>query len=394
MSNSSIYAVIGCGMQGVAEAYDLAVFGNASLIVMADRDCSVADRAATRINELTGKTIAKPVELDASHVSNVVQLLKKHNVTVCCGAAHYALNLPLSQASLEAGAHFCDMGGNTGVVMQQHELHNEAVSKGIGIVPDCGIAPGTANVLAARAIKHIRCHAVQIYCGGLPQSRDLPLGYRVVFSVSGLTNEYTGSCSEIRDGNIVSVPAFTEKEELVLPEPVGHSEAFLTSGGTSTGPLSFHGKVKHYGYKTVRYPGHYDVIRSMIDMGFLDLNPIQVDGKSVVPREVFHTLASQYWNYPDEPDLLVLRVIAKGLNEAGEPVVMSQDLMDFQDMKTGFTAMERTTAFSTAIVAAELASGQLGPGVHFLESAFDPDRFVEALAKRNLNVSTLINIAK
>jgi lysine 6-dehydrogenase len=394
MSNNPVYAVIGCGMQGVAEAYDLSVFGKASLIVMVDRDFSLAYTASARINRLAGRTIATPVELDASDISNVVQLLNKYKVTVCCGAAHYALNLLLSQASLEAGAHFCDMGGNTGVVMQQHELHDAAVSKGIGIVPDCGIAPGTANILAARAMKHIQCESVQIYCGGLPQSRELPLGYRIVFSISGLTNEYTGHCSEIRNGKIVSVPAFNEKEELVLPEPVGQCEAFLTSGGTSTGPLSFHGKVNHYGYKTVRYPGHYNLIRTMIDMGFLDLNPVKVDGKPIVPRNMFHALAGKYWHYPDEPDLLVLQVVAKGLNDKSEPVVMTQDLMDFQDKKTGFTAMERTTAFSAAIVAESLAFGKLDSGVLFLESAIDPDQFVDSMAKRNLNVSTLINVLK
>jgi lysine 6-dehydrogenase len=393
MKKNPVYAVIGCGMQGVAEAYDLVRFGGAETVVMADRYLKTAEQAADRVNRLTGQTKAVPVKLDASRPADVVRVLRDHRVTVCCGAAHYALNLSLSEASLEAGTHFCDMGGNTTVVMQQHRLNDAAQRKNVGIVPDCGIAPGTANILASRAIRRIDCDSVQIYCGGLPVSRDLPLGYKIVFSVAGLTNEYTGTCSEIRDGRIVSVPAFTEKENLVLPEPVGRCDAFLTSGGTSTGPVSFSGKLTRYGYKTVRYPGHYDAVRSMIDMGLLRLDPVRIDGRDIIPREVFHALASNYWNHPDEPDLLVLRVVAKG-RTGGRPVTMTQDLMDFQDPETGFSAMERTTAFSAAIIAEALAAGMLGPGVHYLERAVDPDWFVAEMAKRALHVTTLIDSAE
>ncbi|MGB3975153.1 MAG: saccharopine dehydrogenase C-terminal domain-containing protein [bacterium] len=391
-TNKSIYAVIGCGMQGVAEAYDLVRFGHAEKVVMVDLRREAAEQAAASVNMLTESDRAVSIAIDASRGDDIVRMLRDHNVTVCCGAAHYALNYELSKAALEAGAHFCDMGGNTEVVMKQHLLHDPAMQKNIGIVPDCGIAPGTANILAARAIKHIECDSIQMYCGGLPVSRDLPLGYKLVFSISGLTNEYTGNCIEIRDGRIVSVPAFTEKEALVLPEPVGACEAFLTSGGTSTGPISFHGKLSSYGYKTVRYPGHYATVRSMIDMGLLELDPVQVAGQDVVPRDLFHVLASAYWDYPDEPDLLVLRVVAKGAID-GRPVTMIQDLMDIQDGKTGFSAMARTTAFSAAIIAEALASGVLGSGVHYLERSVDPDWFVEEMAKRSLHVVTLIESA-
>lgn len=391
--NDPIYAVIGCGMQGVAEAYDLVRFGHAEKVVMVDLHLQTVEQAAAGVNTLTGSSKAVPVTLDASRTEDVIQMLSDHNVTVCCGAAHYALNYDLSRASLAAGAHFCDMGGNTDVVMKQHMLHDEAKQRNIGIVPDCGIAPGTANILAARAIQHIDCDSIQMYCGGLPVSRNLPLGYKLVFSIAGLTNEYTGNCSEIRHGQIVSVPAFTEKENLVLPEPVGQCEAFLTSGGTSTGPISFQGRVTSYGYKTVRYPGHYDAIRTMIDMGMLQLNPVHVAGQDVVPRDLFHVLASSYWDYPNEPDLLVLRVVAKGKLD-GRPVTMVQDLVDIQDSKTGFSAMARTTAFSAAIVAEALATGILGAGVHYLERSIDPDWFVDEMAKRSLHVVTLIESAE
>ncbi|MCD4655403.1 saccharopine dehydrogenase NADP-binding domain-containing protein [bacterium] len=392
MNTKYVYAIMGSGKQGTAEGYDLARFGNAAEIIMADREYHLAETAATRINDMTGQSIAKPVKLDASNENTVTGFLQNHNVTTCCGAAHYELNLPLTRASINAGSHFCDMGGNTGIVNQQHKLHSLAVKKGVTIIPDCGIAPGTANILAARAIKQMDCNSVNIVCGGLPQSRDLPLGYRIVFSVQGLTNEYTGNCVEIRNGRIVEMPAFTEKEELTLPEPVGRCEAFLTSGGTSTGPWSFHGKLDQYCYKTVRYCGHYDTIRSMIDMGLLSLKPVPVRGVPVVPRDLFHVIASKYWDFPSEPDLLVMQVRAKGFNTSGESVEIIQDLMDFQDPETGFTAMERTTAFSASIIAILMAQGEINAGVHPLELSIDPDLMVEELKKRGIKIETKVKI--
>lgn len=389
--NDFVYAVIGCGMQGTAEAYDLAKFGNARRILMADRDIGKAQFSVSRVNRLTGRSIACPLGIDASDISAVTRMLVDQSVDVCCGAAHYSLNQSLTRASIAAGAHYCDMGGHTGIVMEQHALQDDAVAAGVSVIPDCGIAPGTANVLAARALHHIDCDSVRIFCGGLPQRRDLPLGYRVVFSLAGLTNEYTGQCMEIRDGRRVEIPAFSEREELILPEPLGCCEAFLTSGGSSTGPLSFAGRLKHYSYKTIRYPGHFDAVRAMIDLGLLNLEPLEVNGRTIVPRDVFHVLASRYWDFPDEPDLLVMRVVASGRNPAGHTVQMIQDLLDYQDPDTGFTAMERTTAYSTAIVASGLAAGVFETGVLFLEQAMDPERLVVELARRGIRITTTIN---
>jgi len=386
----SVYAVIGSGKQGTAEGYDLVRFGGAEKVLMADRDHDRARRAASRINALTGRHAAVPVMVDASSEKDVTAMLIAHHVGTCCGAAHYALNVGLTRAAIAAGAHFCDMGGHTGMVHQQHRLHTAAEKKGVTVIPDCGIAPGTANVLAARAIRNIQCDAVRIYCGGLPQNRDLPLGYRVVFSVQGLTNEYTGMCTEIRNGKIVKIPAFTEKETIDLPDPVGRCEAFLTSGGTSTGPWSFQGKVNTYGYKTLRYPGHYDTMRTLIEMGFLDTEPVKMDGGAVVPRKLFHHLAGRFWDFPDEPDLLVMQVQARGRNAEDVPVEMIQNLLDFHDHKTGITAMERTTAFSAAIVAQMLNRGDVAPGVQPLELAVDPDAMVRALREREIHIETTV----
>ncbi|MBN1551099.1 saccharopine dehydrogenase NADP-binding domain-containing protein [bacterium] len=388
MKHRFTYAVIGSGMQGTAEAYDLARFGDASRIYMADINKNLAENSAQRVNKLVKRDVAKGVCLDAKNRSDVLKLLNQCDT--CCAAAHYTLNFQLTELAIESGTHFCDLGGNTGVVLRQHELSGKAVDRDVSVVPDCGLAPGLGNVLAARAISEFRCDSVQIRCGGLPQDPKPPLGYKIVFSPAGLTNEYTGICTEIRDGDIVEVPAFTELESISFPEPVGNCEAFLTSGGTSTGPWSFLGKTQNYGYKTVRYPGHYSLVKAMIDLGLLDTEPLDVKGLSIVPRDLFHELISSKLQFQDDKDLVVLRVTANGKNDNGLSVRLIQEMIDFQDNDTGFSAMERTTAYPAAIVAIMMTNREIPSGVHALENVVDGRVMIKELAKRGIDISVNI----
>jgi len=186
MSENYKYAVLGSGMQGTALGYDLARFGGASRIIMCDIRNDAAQVAAGRINVLSGKSIAEGHQLNAEKLEETKSLLS--DVDTCCGAAHYALNLGLTRISIDSGCHFCDMGGNTGVVRQQHKLNSRAKEKGVSVIPDCGLAPGLGNTLAARALDHMNCTSIQIRCGGLPQNPQPPLGYAIVFSVAGIHN--------------------------------------------------------------------------------------------------------------------------------------------------------------------------------------------------------------
>ena len=388
MTKKYTYAVIGSGMQGSAEGYDLAVLGDSKKIYMADQNINAAESACLRINRLSERNVAVPVELDATDVRAVKELLK--DADTCCAAAHYKLNPVLTQAAIETQTHFCDLGGNTDVVLEQYKYHELAQKNGIVVIPDCGLAPGLGNILAARSLEMMQCNSIQIRCGGLPQNPKPPLGYHLVFSVSGLTNEYTGMCREIRNGKIVEVPAFTEMEELVFPEPVGRCEAFLTSGGTSTGPDNFLGRVHDFGYKTVRYPGHFEKVRAMIDMGFLDLEPVEIETATIIPRNVFHVLAKNKLAFPGEKDLVVLRVISEGTSKTGSPQRIIQEMMDYYDDRTGYSAMERTTGYAATAVAIMMTKGEIPPGVHPLERVINGDEIIKELSKRKIMIKTSI----
>src|SRR5688572_23441264 len=131
----------------------------------------------------------------------------------------------------------------------------------------------------------------------------------------------------------------TEVETLEFPEPFGRMEAFQTSGGTSTLPDTFLGRVKELDYKTIRYPGHCEKFKTMIDLGLCSSDVVAVDGVTVAPRRLLGELLVQ--NLPhDEPDVVLVRV-----EFAGGGKRLTYDIIDRHDPKTGLSAMMRTTAF-------------------------------------------------
>ncbi|MGQ9601801.1 MAG: saccharopine dehydrogenase family protein [Candidatus Bipolaricaulia bacterium] len=382
------YLILGAGMQGTAAAYDFARFGEAETVVLADLDLERAEAAARRINRLTRGELARPARVDVTDERSLAQALR--GVDAVLSAVPYRFNLEITKAAIAASVGMCDLGGNTELVLEQLKLDPQAKEAGVTIVPDCGLAPGMANTLAVYAMSRMeRPREVRIWCGGLPQNPKPPLGYKLVFSIEGLTNEYFGKAYILRDGRVTEGETFTELEEIEFPPPVGRCEAFITAGGSSTCPWTFAGKLKTYEYKTVRYPGHYEKVKTLLELGLLDPEPIEVEGARVSPRELFHKVVPPRLAFPEERDLVVLRVACRG-EDQGAPIEIQLDLMEFHDEATGFSAMERTTAFPAAIVAEMVAKGELEHGVVPLERAVPPGPFVAELARRGFRLTETI----
>ena len=201
-----------------------------------------------------------------------------------------------------------------------------------------------------------------------------------------MLNNYFGKAYVLRNGKVTEIESFTEPEEIRFPEPLGKCEAFVTAGATSTCPWTFEGRLDSYDYKTVRYPGHYEKIRMLRDLGLLDQRPVSIKGASVVPRDLFVKVVGDKIAFPDDRDLVVLRVICRGRKNR-KPVELVLDMIEFYDPATGFSAMERTTGFSTGIVAAMLARGEIKEkGVVPLEIAVPSGPFVKDLHRRGMTV--------
>jgi lysine 6-dehydrogenase len=230
-----------------------------------------------------------------------------------------------------------------------------------------------------------RPRAVRVRVGGLPQKAHPPLNYFISFSIAGLTNEYFGKAYVLRDGNVTKIDTFSELEILEFPAPVGLCEAFVTTGGTSTCPWTFEGKLEEYEEKTVRYPGHYGKFKTMLELGLLDEKPVQVGKVKVVPRDVFHAVVGPVLTVDEPRDVVVLRVTVTG-GKAGREGRMDLEIMDFFDDKTRFSAMQRTTGFPAAIVAEMMARGEVAKGAVRLETAIDARTFVKTLPLRDIQL--------
>jgi lysine 6-dehydrogenase len=190
----------------------------------------------------------------------------------------------------------------------------------------------------------------------------------------------------LRDGEPRQVEALSEVEHVEFPEPVGTLEAFHTAGGLSTMPWSYHGRLRSMEYKTLRYPGHAEKIRTIRGLGLLDLEPVNVRGQNVVPREVFIACAEPRLKRPESHDLVALRVIAEGRREGRNRRIVF-DLLDYFDAATGISAMERTTGFSLSITGQLQVQGRVrGPGVTTPDLAMPADVYIEELRARNIEI--------
>jgi lysine 6-dehydrogenase len=386
------YAVLGAGRQGTAAAYDMARWGEAKRVILADYELDVARQAADRVNELTGRSVAEAGQVDVTDLPAVEDLLQE--VDSFLSAVPYYYNLNITKAAVRAKANMCDLGGHVGIARRQHEFDDEAKTAGISIIPNCGQVPGLGTTLMVYAMELLdEAVDVLMWDGGIPQKPRLPINYLLTFNIAGLTNEYAEPAIFIRDWQRTEVDTMTELETAEFPEPIGTLEAFVAGGGTDTMPWTFEGKVRTLQNKTLRHPGHFAQLRAYYDLGLWDLNPIKVGETEVVPRDVFHALFEPKVTFPEDKDLVIVRVKAVGKKDDQAAAALVQ-VIDYFDEGTGFTAMERCTGWTAALVAEMMARGQTPRGAGGVEQQVPAGPYVRELRQHGVDVTEEVTIIK
>jgi len=377
--------VLGAGLQGCATAFDLLQVKAVTQVTIADLH---PDRLAPFLVPYQGDPRLKPVKLDVKDHAAVVALMRGH-VSVMCALPYY-FNEPMTACAIEAGCHFCDLGGNTEIVFDQKKHHAAAEAKGLSVVPDCGLAPGMVNILAAEGIRRLdKAEKVKIYVGGLPKHPEPPLNYQIVYSLEGALDYYTTTSWILRGGKRAPVDALSELEPVEFPAPVGTLEAFHTAGGISTMPFTYEGKVDVLEYKTLRYPGHVAIMRPIRELGLISNDPIEVKGQRVVPRDLFIAAVTPKLLKPKAEDLVALRVEASGL-KGGKPASVAWQLVDYKDTARGISAMMRSTGYSLAITGLMQADGRVTrKGVLTPDEAMPYQPYVDELARRGVMIREL-----
>ena len=376
------YLILGSGRQGSAAAYDLALHGEAGKIILADAKLNVAQQAAQRVNQLSGNELAVGQELDVTDTNALQEVLE--GAQVALSAVPYTYNLAISRAAIACQTHLTDMGGNTAVVWKQLAFNDQARQAGVSIVPDCGMGPGLINTMGAYAIALLdESQEVIIYDAGLPQNPRPPWNYQLTFHINGLTNEMDGQAVFLRDGKITLVDTLTEPEFIEFPG-LGLLEADITSGGTSTAPWTFLGKLQRYENKVLRYPGHFEWLRAYKTLGLFSEQPVHVNGNTIIPRAIYHSLLEPKISAAEIRDVAIIRAQGIGIKDDRQ-AKLQIDLIDYFDEKTGFTAMERLTGWHCSILMAFQARGEIPAGVIPVELALAPDRFMAEFDRRGIS---------
>lgn len=377
------YAILGSGMQGTAAAYDLAKFAEDPRIIMGDMSLEQAEKAAARVNRLTGKDVCSAAQVDALNPDSLRTFLHEADIVISC--VPYWMHPQIAKIAIETITDMVDLGGNTDITMQTLELDAQAKEAEITLVPDTGLAPGLVNNVGLYLIENMdKCDSAKMYCGVLPQNPKPPFNYKLTFNVEGLVTEYDYEAIVLREGQIEKVPTLTELEDLHIDQ-LGDMEAFVTSGGTSTAPYTLQGKVTNYEYKTIRFPGHCERMKIFKDFGFWNESKVNVRGTEVVPKDVFNTVFGPELDKFVDQDLCAVRGVGIGTTN-GEPTRIQVDIFDKQDPETGFTSMERLTGFSTSIIAQEVVNGRVAKGAVRYENAMTGTDFLAALHKRGIDI--------
>ncbi len=363
--------VLGAGIVGRAAAWDLKRRGYG--VTIADVD-SVAAEQAARILSIGSATV------DVADEPAVRDLMSGRAAVI--SAVPYSFGVSLAAIAVDAGCHYFDFGGNPTIVKHQVRLDSAAAAAGVAVVPDCGLAPGVANVMATGLIEgsaasHV--DSVQIRVGCLPQQPTGALNYQLAFYPGGLINEYAEPCEVIEDGAVRTVDPLTRFEDVTW-DRWGPLEAFSTAGGTSTMCQDYAGRVQQLEYKTLRYPGHGVIFHAMRELGLFDEEPRRVDNATVAPRSVLLDLLAA--NLPGGgPDVVLVRVEMR----LGTAVTT----LEIEDVHDGtHSALARTTAFPATALCDLILRGEVSfRGAAAMTAVAPADPLLDELAATGISVT-------
>jgi len=379
--------VLGCGNIGSVVAKDFAESLPSAEVILADMNETRAKEVASKVSQDNVSWI----KVDASNHNELVNTLKKFDIAI--GALPGEIGYRVCKASCDAGIDMVDVSYMPEDVMT---LQKDASKAGISILPDCGMSPGLGSVLVGYAASKLdKVETVHMLNGGLPEKPIPPLGYVITWSVKDLIDMYSRKVNIVREGKIVQVPAMSGLQEIIFPG-VGKLEAFYTDGLRTM--LHTLKNAKNMWEKSLRYPGHVEKIGLLKDLGFFEDKELKIEKLSVSPKEVTAKLLESKLKRKDIEDIVVMLIEVEG-TENGKRVQYAYHALDHYDKKRRVTAMARTTAYTTSVVAQLLAQkvikekGVVPPEKLGMDNELY-DKFMSLMKKRNINVKESRKIIK
>jgi lysine 6-dehydrogenase len=329
-------AVLGAGMVGRAIALDLA------------KDYAVTsfDISAANLQELKSRNPSiQTVTADLSQFAEYNNWLSSFDIIVT--AVPGFMGYKTLEAVINAGKNVVDISFFPEDALQSDKL---AKQKGITAITDCGVAPGISNIILGRCNEEMKIDSFECYVGGLPKYPKPPFYYKAPFSPMDVIQEYIRPARLMENGKIVVKPALSEREVIQFDE-VGELEAFNTDGLRSLLYTMRH--IPDMKEKTLRYPGHIDLIIALQQSGFFDEAPLKIKGTEISPLDFTSKLLVNEWKPGEqEEEFTVMKVIIK----SGKNMIV-YDLYDTFDSLTQTSSMARTTGYMCTAAVNLIAKG-------------------------------------
>ena len=382
------YCILGTGRQGTAAAYDLIKHADIKKLSLIDSNEQNIKLCLSKLKPFIGSI---KINTDVIDITNKEILVKKlNNIDIFLSSVPYEFNLMLTEVALLSKTSMVDLGGHTENVIKQLKYDIDAKNRNITIVPDCGMGPGMNVSMALLGMEQLdSVDDVLIWDGGLPKKPIKPWNYSLFFNIKGLTNEYDECAFFLDKGKINKVPCFEGIEILDFDNDIGELEAAVTSGGLSTMPWTYEGKINKLENKTLRYKGHWEWMKAYRQLGLFSEKEIRFKNYKISPREFYHNLLEPQLDTKDFNDICVMRVVVTGLLKNKKTKVVIDSFEEY-DSITGLMAMEKWTGWHASIVMQHIANGNISSGAYPIEKAISGKDFHQAALKRNYNIKISI----
>jgi lysine 6-dehydrogenase len=321
-------AVLGAGMVGRTIAKDLAT----------KNDVTSFDISENNLSLLQGIARINTVAADLMAYDQYAQWLEKYELVVC--AVPGFMGYKALEAIIRSKKNVVDISFFPEDALELHEL---AVENGVTAIVDCGVAPGMSNLVLGRYNELMQVKSFECMVGGLPKQRIKPFEYKAPFSPVDVIEEYTRPARYVENGHVVTKPALSDAE-LIDFEYAGTLESFNTDGLRSILFTMKH--IPDMKEKTLRYPGHIDLMIALQKAGFFSTESLQVKGKEIVPLDVTSRILFDQWKLgAEEPEFTLMNIVVKGIMN-GKETTVRYFLYDEYDPATKTASMSRTTGYT------------------------------------------------
>ncbi|OFX45175.1 MAG: saccharopine dehydrogenase [Bacteroidetes bacterium GWC2_33_15] len=320
--------ILGAGMVGKAMAIDLSK----------KHEVMSTDIDVNSLNYLSENYNIKTQVLDVTNEKELSKAIKPFDIVV--SAVPGFLGLQTMIQVIKNKKNLVDIS-----FLPEDVLHLDQLAKenNVTVIMDCGVAPGMPNIIAGYHNEKMKIENFEYMVGGLPIVRTFPFEYKAPFSPCDVIEEYTRPARYVENSKMIVKPAMSDTEFIDF-DNVGTLEAFNSDGLRSL--IFTLSNIPNMKEKTLRYPGHINMIKALKAAGFLDYETIKVKGKEISPFDFTSEILFKIWKLePEEQEFTIMRIILKG-EENGLKKEIIYDLHDKYDAKEKLSSMARTTGFT------------------------------------------------